>query len=94
MIENAYSLKLHTILPRLPPASWAVLPSVSGQSFPIRPADALAVVACWVEPCGAVAAGFLDDDLVWVRLDGLAVIPRAVGASGARVALAGDGGLG
>ena len=40
------------------------------------------------------AAGFLDDGLIWVGLDVLAVVPGAVGAGRAGVSLAGDGILG
>jgi hypothetical protein len=86
-------LNLDTILPRLPPASGTALPRVPGNCLPIRAVDALAVTPLCVEPCRAVAAGLLDDHLVWVGLDGFAIVPGAVGASGTGVALAGDGGL-
>ena len=52
---------LHTILFRLVPASWTVL-SLPGNGFLVGlAAVALAVVARFVEPCGAVLAALLDN---------------------------------
>ena len=37
--------------------------TLPGQGFLVRAAHAFAVVPRFVEPCGAFAAGFLNDDL-------------------------------
>ena len=85
---------LHTILPRLVPASWTVFP-LPGNGFLVGlAAVALAVAARFVEACGAALAALLDNHLVRGRFEGFAVIPRFVGASRAGTSLAGDGVLG
>jgi hypothetical protein len=58
------ALLFYTIPTRLTPPSWTLIPLVPGQDFPIRAADSLAVLTRFIEPCGALAARFFDDDLV------------------------------
>ena len=85
----------HTILPRFVPASWTVTALVPGDRLLVGFAAVLfAVVAGFVESRGAVLAALLDDHLVLGGLEGFAVVPGFVGASGAGITDAGDGGLG
>jgi hypothetical protein len=58
------ALLFYTIPRRLPPASRTLPSTISGQGFLFRAADAFAVIARFIAPCGAFAAGFLDHDLV------------------------------
>ena len=56
---------LHTILPRLIPASWTVAALVPGDRLLVGFAAVLfAVIPRFVEPCGTVLAALLDDHLV------------------------------
>jgi hypothetical protein len=88
------ALLLYTILPGFVPPGGTLAAFFPGQCFPIRAAEAFAVVARFVESRGAVAATLLDDHLVRGGFEGFAVVTGFVCAGGAGVALAGDGGLG
>jgi hypothetical protein len=58
------ALLLHAVPARLIPTRWTFTTTLPGQGFPVRAADPLAVVARFIESSGAIAARFLDDDLV------------------------------
>jgi hypothetical protein len=88
------ALLLHTIPTRLIPACRALAAFFPGQCFPIRAAEAFAVVARFVESSWTVAATLLDDHLVRGGFEGFAVVTGFVCGSWAFVADAGDGGLG
>jgi hypothetical protein len=83
-----------TIPTRLVPPCRTLCPRVSGDDLLITAPRSLAVVPRFIEPCGAFAAGFLDDDLFLGLFERFAVVHGFVGASGAGVALPGDGVLG
>lgn len=85
---------LHTISAGLPPANGAILARFPGHGFAVGAVEALAVVPCGIESCGAVFASFLDDYLFRIIFEGFAVVTGFVGAGGAVIADAGDGVLG
>ena len=84
----------HAVRARFVPTRGTLAAIFPGQSFPVRAAEALAVIPRRVKPGRAVLAAFLDDHLVFCGFEGFAVVAGFVGAGGAGVALAGDGGLG
>ena len=92
-LETSLSL-LHTVIARLIPARWTLTAILTGQCFPVRAGQTLAIVTRLIESRRTVAAIFLDDHLVLVGFEGFAVVPGFVGAGGAGIARAGEGGLG
>jgi hypothetical protein len=67
-------LLLHTIRPRLIPASRALSTTIPGQSFPIRAAETLAIIFTGSEKANrAITTAFLNDHLVLGGFEGFAV---------------------